>query len=123
MKLESLILSIIQATLDDWEVSPSWKTLRQGWASVARILNLDKLLWNYHRWVAKDNGIDITRWWWFQSLTLSKPNHGFVRDAVDILVDFSKAEVQRTYKASTILEDEYIEVLASFANFLSTNQG
>lgn len=94
-----------------------------GGASLPHILTLDKVLRQYHRQVAVEQWLDTTRWGWFPTLTAKKPNHGFVRDAVDIIKDFATAKPWHlTYMASEILRDEYLDILIAFDAFLTEGE-
>lgn len=110
MNLEKSIYEILDTAMDT----------SLGGASLAGIINLDKLLWLYHKELASTKGITTNKWWWFQAFTAMKPMHWLVRDAVDILKDYASAKPnEQEYFAEDILCDDYLSTLTEFYKFLS----
>lgn len=91
---------------------------RLGWISQANAFNLDKLMRNYHKQLAKDQWIQTNRSWRFMELCQSNPLHQYVRDAIEILTEVAKYDRRLTYIASEILIDSYAQYLLEFLQSL-----
>ena len=113
MDIKKEVQYLLRKFFDDWESNE-----RLGWISQANAFNLDKLLRNYHKILAKEAGIQTNRGWWFMELTQSNPLHQFVKDAIEILTEVAKYDRRLTYQASEILTDWYAQYLLEFLQSL-----
>lgn len=91
---------------------------RLGWISQANAFNLDKLLRNYHKLLAKEQWIQTNRSWRFMELCQSNSLHQYTRDAIEILTEVAKYDRRLTYIASEILIDSYAQYLLEFLQSL-----
>lgn len=112
MDIKKEIQILLRKFFDDWDDD------RIGWISQANVFNLDKLLWNYHKILAKELNIQTNRSWRFMELTQKNPLHQFVRDAIEILTEVAKYDRRLTYIASEILIDSYAQYLLEFLQSL-----
>lgn len=112
MDIKKEIQHLLRKFFDDWDDD------RIGWISQANAFNLDKLLRNYHKQLAKDQWIQTSRGWRFMELCQSNPLHQYTRDAIEILTEVAKYDRRLTYIASKILIDSYAEYLLEFLQSL-----
>lgn len=112
MDIKKEIQVLLRKFFDDWDDD------HIGGISQANVFNLDKMLWNYHKQLAKDLNIQTNRWWWFMELTQQIPLHQYARDAIEILTEVAKYDRRLTYIASEILIDSYAQYLLEFLQSL-----
>lgn len=113
MDTKKEIQILLRKFFDDGEANE-----RLGWIAQALAFNLDKMLRNYHKQLAKDLNIQTNRWWWFMELAQQNPLHQYARDAIEILTEVAKYDRRLTYIASEILTDSYAKYLLEFLQSL-----
>ena len=77
------------------------------------VLVLSNLLWIYHRQVAKQQWIDVSRWGWFTNLVTKFDQVEFQRWAIDIVKDLFEHD-HKEYS----LPDIYVEPIRRLKDLL-----